>query len=99
MIGGKMMLELQDHFTTEIENIKDLTTTIFVIVDDIYKEVVPSVVKARKQWNTAKLSDSEIITISMLGELLGHDSENAWVSYVSKNMRDLFPKYVRPQPL
>jgi hypothetical protein len=86
-----MMLELQNHFTIEIENVKDLATTIFVIVDDIYKEVAPPAVKHRKQKETAIMSDSEIITISILGELLGHDSENAWVSYVSKNMRDLFP--------
>ena len=37
------------------------------------------------------LSDSEIITIAMVGELLTIDSEKAWHSFCSKNLRDLFP--------
>ena len=39
----------------------------------------------------AKLSDSEIITISICGELIGVDSENAWFSFVKKNYHHLFP--------
>ena len=85
------MLELKDYFTTEIKNLKDFITTVFVIVDDIYNKHTPLEVKNRKNISMAKLSDSEIITISLIGELLGHDSENSWISYVSKNMRDLFP--------
>lgn len=37
-----------------------------------------------------KLSDSEIITISLCGELAGTDSENAWFSFVKKNYLYLF---------
>ena len=33
-----------------------------------------------------------IITISLCGELLGVDSENAWFSFVKKNYRHLFPQ-------
>ena len=40
----------------------------------------------------AKLSDSEIITISICGELFGIDSEKAWFSFVKKNYKHLFPK-------
>jgi len=70
---------------------KDLTTTIFVLIDDLYKSVVPEDVKSRLHKEKAKLSDSEIITISILGELTSNDSENAWLSFVAKNMWDLFP--------
>ena len=42
----------------------------------------------------AKLSDSEIITISIMGEMLSNDSEKAWLSYVSKNLGDLFPRMI-----
>ena len=38
------------------------------------------------------MSDPEIITISICGELAGIDSENAWFSFVKKNYRHLFPK-------
>lgn len=37
------------------------------------------------------MSDLEIITISICGELAGIDSENAWFSFVKKNYRHLFP--------
>lgn len=37
------------------------------------------------------MSDPEIITISICGELAGVDSENAWFSFVKKNYRHLFP--------
>lgn len=38
------------------------------------------------------MSDSEIITLSICGELVGTDSENAWYSFVKRNYRHLFPK-------
>lgn len=40
----------------------------------------------------SKLSDTEIITIAICGELAGVDSENAWYSFVKRNYRHLFPK-------
>jgi hypothetical protein len=57
----------------------------------LYKENVPSSISNRKRISDAKLSDSEIITISLCGELLGIDSENAWYNFVKKNYRYLFP--------
>ena len=84
------MLE-QNYGTIKVENIKDVTTAIYVIIDDIYREHVPQGVQTRLHKEKAILSDSEIITISILGELISNDSEKAWLSYVSKNMRDLFP--------
>ena len=38
------------------------------------------------------MSDSEIITLSICGELAGIDSENAWYSFVKRNYRHLFPR-------
>ena len=40
------------------------------------------------------LSDSEVITIALLGELLGMDSEKAWYGFVRKNCRALFPQFL-----
>jgi len=39
------------------------------------------------------MSDSEIITISVVGELLTIDSEKAWFGFCKKNLTDLFPKF------
>jgi IS5 family transposase len=85
------MLELENYYITEIENLKGLMTIIFVIVDDLYEEVTPTSIKKRKNKETAKLSDSEILTIALTGETLGVDSETAWYSFVRKNYSELFP--------
>ena len=45
----------------------------------------------RRHILDAKLSDPEIITIGICGELAGIDSENAWFSFVKRNYRHLFP--------
>jgi hypothetical protein len=63
-----------------------------VLVDDLYKKVAPKAVKHRPNINKAILSDSEVITIALCGEIMGIDSEKAWYSFVKKNYRHLFPK-------
>ena len=85
------MLELSIYGSIATENMKDLATTVYVLVDDLYKNHVPKEIQHRLHKEKAVLSDSEIITISILGELMSNDSEKAWLSFVSKNMSDLFP--------
>lgn len=76
----------------EIKNLKDFVTVAYVIIDDIYQKVTPAHIKFRCNINDSIMSDSEIITISIVGELLTIDSENAWFGFCKKNMMDLFPK-------
>ena len=66
--------------------------TVYVIIDDLYHQFAPPDVINRRHVSDARLSDSEIITISICGELAGIDSENAWFSFVKRNYRHLFPK-------
>ncbi|WP_409068351.1 IS982 family transposase [Clostridium sp. FAM 1755] len=88
------MLELSKHnITMNIENLKDFITVSFVIIDDIYQEIASESIKNRRNINTSIMNDSEIITIALVGELLTIDSENAWIAYCKKNLRDLFPKF------
>lgn len=88
------MLELNKSYCIkEIENLKDLVIVAYVIIDDIYHDVTPTHIKNRRNVNDSKMSDSEIITISIIGELLTIDSEKAWLGFCKKNMRDLFPKF------
>ncbi len=35
------MLELNNYYIQNIENLTDLFTTIFVVIDDIYNEITP----------------------------------------------------------
>lgn len=85
------MLKFQDNNITFPADFEDLILIIFVIIDDLYKEYAPAKISHRKRISSAKLSDPEIITISICGELLGFDSEKSWFNYVDKNYRYLFP--------
>ena len=87
------MLEYNNYSIKEIENLKDFVIVTYVIIDDIYQKVAPTHIANRCNINDSILSDSEIITISIVGELLTIDSENAWYNFCKKNMKDLFPKF------
>ncbi len=62
------------------------------MIDELYHQFAPYEVIHRRHVLYAKLSDPEIITISLCGELAGIDSENAWLSFVKKNYHHLFPQ-------
>jgi hypothetical protein len=88
------MLELDRNYSIkEIENLKDFITIAYVIIDDVYKKVTPTYIVNRCNINDSIMSDSEIITISIVGELLTIDSEKAWFGFCKKNLRDLFARF------
>ena len=86
------MLKFQNNNTTLIATFEDFILTAYVIIDELYHQFAPPEVTRRRHILNAKLSDSEIITISLCGELAGVDSENAWFSFVKRNYRHLFPQ-------
>lgn len=86
------MSKFQEEYSIANQSFEDFILVIFVLVDDLYKKVAPNQVKCRPNIDKALLSDSEIITIALCGELVGVDSENAWYSLVKKNFRYLFPR-------
>lgn len=85
------MLELNTYSVQEIENLKDFFLVCYVIVDDLYHQVIPDHIRFRRNHATSKLSDSEVITLAIVGEVHGIHSEKAWFNYVRKNFKDLFP--------
>jgi hypothetical protein len=85
------MLEY-NHCINTIDDFKDFIIAVYTIIDDVYKEIVPKHIQNRRNKSKSVLSDSEIITISIVGELQTIDSENAWYNYCKKNFKDLFPK-------
>jgi len=86
------LLELNKYYIQKIENSTDLFTTIFVIIDDIYNEVTPIAIRDRRNIKDSKLSDSEIISVSIVGELLTIDSEKAFFSLLKREYSNLFPR-------
>jgi len=86
------MLKFQDDYTTIIATFEDFILLVYTIIDDLYHQFVPISVSQRRNVDTAKMSDSEITTLSICGELAGIDSENAWYSFVKRNYRHLFPR-------
>ena len=78
------MLELNNYYIQGIENLTDLFTIIFTIVDDIYNDIIPINIRNRRNIKDSKLYDSKIITISIVGELLTIDSEKAFFSLFSR---------------
>lgn len=89
--GGIIMLKFQNDYSTVLETFEDFILTVYVIIDDLYKQFVPPEVEERHNISRAKLSDSEVIAISICGELAGIDSENAWYSFIKRNYHHLFP--------
>ena len=71
------MLKFQNNHTTIIATFEDFIITVSVIIDDLYHQFAPPEVINRQHIFYAKLTDSEIITLSICGELVGIDSENA----------------------
>ena len=86
------MLGSTYYNTQKIDDLKDFFTVAFVLIDDVYNEIIPASIRNRRNVVESKLSDSEIITISIVGEALTIDSEKAWFYFVKKNYKDLFPE-------
>lgn len=88
------MLEFDKaQYSTNIKDLKDFIAIVFVIISDLYAKVAPTSVKKRKNIYKLKMSDEEIITIAIVGELMENDSERAWYNFCIKNLSDLFPNF------
>jgi len=79
--------------STNIRNLKDFISSVYIIISDLYAKVAPTEIKERKNRRMLKLSDEEIITLAIVGELMGVDSETAWYNFCVKNFLDLFPTF------
>jgi hypothetical protein len=64
--------------------------TTFVIVDDFCKTI--PVRKLRQRGKLPKLTDSEVITMEIVGEFLGHNNDKAIYRYFQRHWKYLFPQ-------
>ena len=85
------MLKFQYNNNTKIENFEEFILSIYIIIDELYKKYAPDNISKRRNKDKAKLSDAEIIIISICGELIEINSENAWFNFLKKNYSHLFP--------
>ena len=69
------MSKFQAEYNIAHQSFEDFILVIFVLVDDLYKKVAPGCIKYRPNVDKALLSDSEIITIALCGEIVDVDSE------------------------
>ena len=79
------MSKFQTEYNIAHRFFEDFILVMYVLVDDLYKKVAPKQVKYRRNVDKALLSDSELITIELCGEMLGVDSEKFSTS-VSRNV-------------
>ena len=69
------MFELKYYSIHKIENLKDFFLVCYVIIDDIYYRIIPDNITFRRNYSEAKLSDSDIITLTLVGKIHDISSE------------------------
>lgn len=70
---------------------EELFLILYCIVDDLYPEVAPDSVRFRRSADQMGLSDSEVITLSIMQEGRSNDSELSFHRVVEKDYLHLFP--------
>ena len=75
-------------------NTEELFLILYCIVDDLYLEVVPDEVRFRNGADRMKMTDVEIITLSIMQEGRSNDSELSFHRVVYKDYRHLFPDLI-----
>jgi Transposase DDE domain len=70
-----------------IEDFDDFCLWMYVVVDDVWREIAPLF---RRPGPPAQCSDSELLTMILVGECRGWDVETEMLSYWREH-RDLFP--------
>jgi transposase len=73
-----------------VADFADLCTHAYVIVDELYQVVAAP--HDHRSGPAAELSDSEVITLTLVAELVEADKESRFLAYVRRNHLALFPK-------
>ena len=69
----------------------DLALVLFCLIDDLYRDLVPDAVRLRPGHRRMRLSDPEVLTLSVLQEARSNDSEASFVRQTRRDHPDLFP--------
>jgi len=74
-----------------------LATALYVRVDDLLKDTPERAPVRPKTGFVPRLSDAELVTLSVMQALLGYPSEARWLRFARGRLRHLFP-YLPLQP-
>ena len=69
----------------------DYIVNVFVMADDFCKTYFPDR-SLRTRGPSPKLADSEVITMELVGEYMGFDTDERIYQYFDRHWRELFPK-------
>lgn len=72
-----------------IENFVDLCTYVYVVTDEVYQRAVAPY--DQRPGPRAGFTDSELLTVSIVAELVGLDAETRCLAYLRRNHPGLFP--------
>lgn len=72
-----------------IQTFEDLCTYAYVTIDELFQAYVQP--HDHRPGPRSAFSDSEVITLTLVAELVGLDDETVFLTYVDRNHRSLFP--------
>ena len=71
-------------------SMEDFIISVYCLVEDTYQTVIPNK-PLRTRGFAPKLSDPEVITMDIVGEFIGHDTDKGIWSYFAQHWRHFFP--------
>jgi len=72
-----------------IQTFEDLCTSVYVIVDDVFQTYIQP--HDHRPGPRSSCTDSELLTLTLVAELVGLDDETVFLHYVDRTHRALFP--------
>jgi hypothetical protein len=85
----------QMQHTPTAPSLEEALTVLFCFIDDAYERLNP---KGRRYTTLKKLSDSEILTLTLFQQLRGVESERSFLRDASRFFSELFPGVVDLAP-
>jgi hypothetical protein len=83
------------HHTEGFARTEDAVTVLFCLTDDAYAQLNP---RAKSVESIKRLSDSEILTLALLQQLRGVESERSFLRDAERFFAHLFPGVVGLHP-
>src|SRR5215203_6506232 len=85
----------QPNHTQRLARTEEALSVLFCLIDDAYALLNP---KGRRYESIKRLSDSEVITLALLQQLRGVESERSFLREVGRFFSHLFPGIVGLHP-
>jgi hypothetical protein len=71
---------------------EDIFTTVFVLVDDMYRGLPIEVCPVRRRGREPRFTDSEVITVTFVAEFFFGGDEKMTLAFIKNYHQDMFPK-------